>query len=464
MSAPDPHPTLEKKPTSEKQPTLERRLSVFLTPARARTYSMLMAAVILAGYLVSIAAGPRVHGGFTDLAGAVIGADFSAFYWAGHAVLHGRADALYDIEAEVEFLEALIAPATAQGEVHAFVSPPYWALFFVPFGALPYPLALTAFWGLSLGLLFAIARALQNELAPLQSFGTTARLVALASCFFPVLFSFLNGQTSMILLAPLTGFFVLLRRRDELVAGMVLGLLAIKPQIAFGPVIILLAARRWRALAGAAITAAGWLALGFFLMPGAMAEYRVVAPELFEFLRSEDYETWGQTSLYGLATLFFDPLSHTLGSVVANLFVVMAVALNAVWVHRLPWTPGSARWDLGMAAALGLGFLSSPHLFLYDASLFALPLAIVVARLHGEKEGELLDGGPILVATGLMAAALFFGPYLTLGVQNSLSDLGLPRVALQICSIAMLFFVVRVRQRAEQESPGLDDDEPEPQS
>jgi hypothetical protein len=202
-------------------------------------------------------------------------------------------------------------------------------------------------------------------------------------------------------------------------------------------------------------------------MPQAMAEYLVVAPELFEFLRSEDYQTWGQTSLYGLATLFLDPLSHTAGSIVGNVVVGLATLANLVFVYRMPWKPGTARWDLGMAAALGLGFISSPHLFLYDASLFALPLAIVVARLGGEKEGQLLDGGPVLVATGLLAASLFFGPYLTLWVQNTLHDADLPRVALQVCSLAMLWFVVRLRQRAErepdEESP-LDASQVEPQS
>lgn len=447
--------------------TLEGRLAAFLTPIRARTYSMLMAAVIFSGYVVSISAGPVTQGGFTDLAGAIVGADFSAFYWAGHAVLHGQADALYDIEAQAEFLNALIAPAEGRGEVHAFVSPPYWALFFVPFGALPYPVALTAFWALSLGALFGIARALQNELTELEALGSTPRLVALSLCFFPVLFSFLNGQTSMLLLAPITGTFVLLRRRDDFMAGLVLGLLAIKPQIAMGPVVILIAARRWRALLGAAVSASGWLVLGLVLMPQAMAEYLVVAPELFEFLRSEDYQTWGQTSLYGLATLFLDPLSHTAGSIVGNVVVGLATLANLVFVYRMPWKPGTARWDLGMAAALGLGFISSPHLFLYDASLFALPLAIVVARLGGEKEGQLLDGGPVLVATGLLAASLFFGPYLTLWVQNTLHDADLPRVALQVCSLAMLWFVVRLRQRAErepdEESP-LDASQVEPQS
>lgn len=427
---------------------LQARLAAFLTPARARIYSMLMVAVIFGGYLVSISAGPIRSGGFVDAAGAVIGADYSAFYWAGHAVFHGRSDALYDIEAQAEFLDGLIAPAEGRGEVHAFVSPPYWALFFLPFGALPYPIALTAFWILSALLLVGMVRVLRAELPELEALGSTARIAALSLCFFPVLFSFLNGQTSMLLLAVLVGFFVLLRRGEDFTAGLVLGLLAIKPQIAFGPTLMLLAARRWRALVGAALGASIWLVIGVVVMPGAMAEYRLVAPELFEFLRSDDYQTWGQTSLYGLGTLLLDPVSHLAGGIVGNGLLIGAVIANMVLVSKTPWEPGTRRWDLAMAGAFTLGLLSSPHLFLYDVSLLALPLAILVARLNGEREGALLDGGPVLVATGVMAACVFFGPYLTLLEQNTMRDLGLPRMALQICSVAMLFFAVRIWQRA----------------
>lgn len=428
--------------------SLEDRLAAFLTPSRARIYSMLMVAVIFGGYLVSITVGPLRSGGFTDAAGAVIGADYSAFYWAGHAVVHGRIGSLYDIEAQAEFLDALIAPAEGRGEVHAFVSPPYWALFFLPFGALPYPVALTAFWILSALLLVGMVRVLRTELPQLEALGSTWRITALSLCFFPVLFSFLNGQTSMLLLAVLVGFFVLLRRGDDFTAGLVLGLLAIKPQIAFGPTLMLLAARRWRGLLGAALGASVWLLIGALVMPGAMLEYRIVAPELFEFLRSDDYQTWGQTSLYGLATLLLDPISHLIGGIVGNVFLLAAVITHVVLVYKTPWTPGSKRWDLAMAGAFTLGLLSSPHLFLYDVSLLALPLAILVARLNGEREGALLDGGPILVATGVMAATVFFGPYLTLLEQNTMRDVGLPRVALQICSITMLLFAVRIWQRA----------------
>jgi hypothetical protein len=305
------------------------------------------------------------------------------------------------------------------------------------------------------GLLVAISAVLQAEWTQLKTFGSPRHLAWVSLGFFPVLFSFLNGQTSMLLLAPLVGWVVLLRRDREFAAGLVLGLLAIKPQVALGPVVILIGARRWRALLGAAASASCWIAIGILVMPGAMVEYLRVMPHLVSFLRQEDYQTWGQTSLFGLSTLLLDPLAYRLGGWVGTLLVTAGILANALLAYRLPWKPGTASWDLGIAACLALGFIASPHLFLYDVSLLLLPLCIVVARLQGEHRYRLLDGGPVLVAVGILAVGCFLGPFLSLAGQNLLRALGLPRSVLQLCTLAIVWFVYAVARRAAREPSEL---------
>lgn len=433
---------------------LEAAIARWLTPARVRLYPATAAVVVLGGYLVSISLGE----GPTDAAGAIVGADFSAFYWAGTELREGQPHGLYDIEAEAEFLARLIAPATSEdGEVHAFVSPPYWALFFAPLSALPYLGALALFWLLSLGLLLTNVALLRRALPALRRV-PLGRAVLSAALFFPVLFSFLDGQTSMVVLLPLVLAFAALRRERDFAAGLALGLLAVKPQLALGLVLVLLAARRARALAGAAVTAGAWLVVGWMFLPQAMADYAALAPELFEFLRRDDYYTWGQLSAYGFATLLLDPLSHTAGTV-AGLGATLALSALVVgtWL-RTPWAPGTRRWDLTMAASITLGLVASPHLFLYDASLLVLPLAIVVAWVGppdprpvapGAAPPPLLDGGPVLSATGVLWAALFVGPYLTSALQDAMRAASIPAVVVQLPTLAILYFAWRVHGAAE---------------
>jgi hypothetical protein len=415
---------------------IEARIAAFATVERVRVYARLVAIVIGGGYLVAVVIGVVTLHGFTEPSGAIVGADYSAFYGAGHRVLEGRTDLLYDLDAQAAFTRELVAPAPWRDEVHPFVSPPYWALCFVPLAALPYPLSFAMFTAISIAALALCARLL--GVRAIHALG-----------FFPVLLAFLNGQTSLLLLACFTAFYVLLRREREVVAGLTIGLLAIKPPLLIGPAMIALGARRWRVLVGIACTCAAWLAIGVVVMPNAMRAYVAAAPEIVELLRASEYHTWGQTSLFGFATLLFDPLSHAAGAFVGYALVGIGALAIARMASRTPWTPTTGRWDLAIAAQLALGFVVSPHLFLYDASLLVLPIAIVASRIT--RPNVLLDGGPILVATFVMAASLFVGPYLSLACQGGLRSIGAPAIAVQLCTLAIVWFAVRVDQRSRSE-------------
>jgi len=428
---------------------IEARIAAFATADRVRVYARLVTIVIGGGYLVAVAAGIATHGGFTDLSGAIVGADYSAFYGAGHRVIEGRADLLYDVDAESELTRALVAPAPWREEVHPFVSPPYWALAFVPLAALPYPISLAVFSALSIAMLFLSTRMLRDAFRSLASRGSTRTLARAALGFFPVLLSLLNGQTSMLLLACFTAFFALLRRQRELAAGLAIGLLAVKPPLLLGPGLVALAAGRWRVLVGIACSASAWLAVGWSVMPDAMRAYAIATPEIVELLRASEYHTWGQTSLFGLATLLLDPISHGAATMVGWSLIALAAIAIVVMVARTPWTPGSARWDLTLAAALALGFVASPHLFLYDTSLLVLPIAIAVARI--EREDALLDGGPVLAATFVVAVSVFVGPYLSLGVQSAMRSMGAPPMTLQLCTLAIVWLAVVLYRRSRTE-------------
>ena len=111
-----------------------RRLGHALGPRRRR-YALWLGAMLWAGWLVSLAAGP----GAFDLAGEVKGADFVEFYAAGRLVLSGRADRLYDLPLQAE-VEHAIAGGDWRG-FHGFLTPPFFALPFVPLALLPYPVA-----------------------------------------------------------------------------------------------------------------------------------------------------------------------------------------------------------------------------------------------------------------------------------------------------------------------------------
>src|SRR5262249_39042842 len=128
--------------------------------------------------------------------------------------------------------------------------PPTTGLIFCALASMPYDTAIVVWW-LILATCFAAAfLLLLRWLSPPPAWRWTA-LLALAA-FTPVSSTFWNGQLAGFLLLALVAGLDLHRRGWPFAAGLVLALLALKPQLALGPGLWLLLRLDWRALAGLA--------------------------------------------------------------------------------------------------------------------------------------------------------------------------------------------------------------------
>jgi hypothetical protein len=358
--------------------------------------------------LLCVAAYDRLAGdGLRNAFGGGLGGDFLAFYTAGHFVAHGAAERLYDSAAQLAFQERVVGGAL--DGVALWVSPPYLAWLFAPFGRLPYVPAFVAWVSVSLGGVWLSFRALGRELALEQ--GPT-RLLWLGLQYYPTLQWLLNGQVTGLWLALATNVFVLLRRGRDVPAGLLLGCFAAKPPLALGLALALLAARRFRALAAAALSAGALVALGFLTLPDAMHEYSRRGSELLALVRSDHYATAGLHGSFEVATLLFDGVSRPLAFAVGALLTVALLGWICHLWWRADWAPATPSWDLRMAATLTAGVIASPHLFIYDLTLLLLPLFVLVAR--SEPEGPPLGGSPRLPLVALVWALGLVGPALAL--------------------------------------------------
>jgi hypothetical protein len=176
-----------------------------------------------------------------DRRGKPIGADFMAFWSAARLALAGRPEAAFDGTAiaaiqhqAVPFLPNIWYP---------WHYPPTWLLVVEPLGRLPYPAALAVFV-LSTAALWAL---LVRQILP----DRRAWIVAAAA---PAgLIGVFDGQNAF-LTASLAGFALLWLDRRPFAAGIMIGLLAVKPHLALLFPLALLAEGRWRSIAAAAAT------------------------------------------------------------------------------------------------------------------------------------------------------------------------------------------------------------------
>jgi alpha-1,2-mannosyltransferase len=295
--------------------------------------------------------------------------DFLVFHAAGRAWLEGQGALIYVSDALTSFQNALYADRLP-GEVRfrPFFYPPTWLLMLLPFAALGVAKA----YALFLSGTAALATVLEGRH---DWPGWLAILVSPAAAWVA-----LTGQNTFLSLALFYGGFRLLDTAPA-AAGILLGLLAYKPQLWLLVPLALVAARQWRALA--------WM-LGTVIAM-ALASLAVFGPDLwrafFEAAREassarivEEMLTRVSTQIVSLfAAGYILGLPRTIASALQMAGAVLAVA--AVWIAFRRHPSSAARTALLATAT----FLVSPYTLNYD--LLLLMPAVVALFRQGADEG-----------------------------------------------------------------------------
>ena len=367
------------------------RVDAWLRPERLRAHAALLALCLWGVWLAAISTP-----GLRDRSGLLKGTDFLQFYVAGSLVRDGRAHSLYDYSAHVA--EGARRVPESRGTTFLPVYGPQVAVFFAPLAALDYAPALAA-WVLASALLYALCIAAVWRSCPrLAGHAGTTALFAIA---YPPLFSLIgHGQSSALALACTSGAWLALRAGRPVLAGLALGGLAYKPQLALGAGLVLLAAGELRILAGAAVAAAAQLACGALVLGGeALLGYAAVVRRFGELAPTLG---WKLHQMHCLRA-FFDllapaPLARAAWA---------AGAAAALWLAYRVWRsdlPLGARY----AALLLATALVNPHQYMYDLVVLA-PAGLLLADVALARPP--LPGTPwlrVLLYAGFVLPA--FGP------------------------------------------------------
>jgi hypothetical protein len=391
--------------------------SHWLNDQRVRVYSAIVLGIFVAAYLGLIALSLP---GFVDPRGKPVGYDFIAFWSAAWLALQGRPEAAFDWQALAAAHQAAV-PALRPFYLFLWHYPPTFLLMILPLGCLPYLAALVVFLAGSIAAWAALIR----RIVPDRSYWIAAAAMPAG------LINLFHGQNGF-LTAAIAGFALLLLERQPLVAGMLIGLMAIKPHLAILFPIALVASGNWRAFAAAAVTATlfslvsvaafGWDTLAAFVhdMPSAGC------------LIDQGFLPWGMMpSPYVFALALGAP--HSVAWALQGTGALTAMV--GVWMAwRSPTAPLAARAAVLLTGAL----LISPYIFYYDMTWAGLAvgwLALYAARAgfwRGERE--------ILFAAWI-APLLMLPVYKVTGVQiGCVALIALFAAALRRASVVDLKF------------------------
>ncbi len=356
-----------------------------------------------------------------EIAGLSVPNDFSVMWAAGKLALQGRAVEAFDVD--ILNRTRNLPPWTGDaGYRMGWHYPAHFHALVMPFGLMPFMIAWLLF---SLAGLTAFAVA-ARRLIP----SGPAAIIAIASP--AVLMCLIQGQNTLIVGALLAGFLAALRAQNVVLAGVLLGLLTIKPQ--FGPLLplILIVSGAWRIIGWAIVTVAVLFAASFLWVG---ADYW--AAFLDGIAITDEWIRTGWLPRHLMVTWYAFGLASGLDPDQAKwlqMGAALAVAVLVLWA----WHRDDLTFER-KAAVLTIAIpLVTPYAYFYDLVLPVLGAGLLLA-MRGPRD-------PLrLVAVVAIWALPTLGHSLReAGIIHGFAYLGAPVLTLSL--IALLVRIPRALQ------------------
>jgi len=256
-------------------------------------------------------------------------------------------------------------------------------------------------------------------------------LVALAA-MLPLWIAVGIGHLAPMLLLVLAGGLTLHKQGKPGWAGLLLSILALKPQLAVGLVLWMLVRRDIRTLLG---LAAGFtlqaLTVALFLGPGLWLDYLLAMPAISAITRTYRYSPLFEQSFSGIAsnllwaaglTAWQVPAMKIAYAVTASAAAVMLC--RVVWARR-PWqpthaAPGTENYEYACGVLFMMIF--PPYFLVYDQTLLAVPLVMLWSSPAWRWGVALLATTTVLVANLSFTIGFSLTGFVALATMFSLTD------------------------------------------
>jgi len=288
--------------------------------------------------------------------------DFLSFWGAAQLALAGHPAAAYDSGALHAVQKAVADFGTGHAEM-PFPYPPAYLALVAPFGLLPFPLAMAIWTACTFAFYLWAAR----RLIPRSGW--------LAAAFPAVYANATDGQNAFLTVGLFMSGLALASRRS-FAAGLVLGCLIVKPQLALLLPVAFIAARSWRVIAGAAISSTGILLAGALLLGPATTEAWLHQLPLYATITRDGLVGWSKLSSIYAATRAWDVEPEAAMAVHGIAALAAAVAVWRVW------RSSDADDPMRVAVLCAASALASPYLFFYDGVILVPAFLILAVRVR----------------------------------------------------------------------------------
>jgi alpha-1,2-mannosyltransferase len=299
-------------------------------------------------------------------------------------VLEGEPQAPFDPVRQYAREQAIFGPATP---FYGWHYPPFFLLVAALLATMPYALALAVWQGATLVLYLLTLRMIVTGLpereprnadlhGAMQAPDPLWLLLALA---FPAVFINLGHGHNGFLTGALIGAALAQLDRRPPLAGVLLGLLAYKPQFGLLLPVVLVASGRWRTFVAAALTVAALAAIATAALGASVWDAFLASTHFTRIVVLENGETGWQKiqSIFSMVRMWGGPVA--LAYAVQG-SVTLVLAATMAWLWRAP-----VDFALKAAGLIIAALLATPYSLDYDMT--ALAPAIAFLAVHGMGRG-----------------------------------------------------------------------------
>jgi hypothetical protein len=438
-------------------------IPAILRPAPIRT-RLWQAAGAIGVFLATILIGNAFVSRDRAVTAEMLGHDFLAFYAAGTFARSGEFDRMYDLSATRAFQQHVAQESglDVRDAVAPYWNPPFFAWIFAPLSLLRFGIAVKIWIAMNLAAL-AGALILLRRMIPSSDWRTWALVPALIVLSMPFIQALSHGQNTSISLLLLAALVTAWRRRQDVAAGALCGLLFFKPQLAAVVAIILIVDRGLRVCLGLAFVLGSMCLITALTMQDALGDYmhrlplNVIAMQIdnaYLWERHATLKAFWRLLFQGRAPGETSPLVAVL-TILSCLLVTLGLIIAVIRDRRAPHDnaftgeTGSIRRDRLISAAITAMPLLMPFYFDYDLLLLAIPAALFAAELMMYAPGRSFDRDDKLLAGGFVAI------YLWMMVNSGLGRLSGINLTVLLLSALTFLMIRRACRRIEPQQFGF---------
>jgi hypothetical protein len=351
----------------------------FLTRVRKKPFQYLILLLCLINIaLVIVNAGLWVMAAYQQL---FVAADFTSFYTGYYMVRAGEGVNLYDPVLQSMYQQEFMGGLTFEGGVLLFPNPPYVAIAFAPLSLLRLDAAFYLWSFIQVAVLVWVFYCLIRLFSDWEKHERIIMVITILA-YWPLTYTFLLGQFSLILLLGFVQMYIAMRNSKFVQAGLWMFLLAIKPHSLLIPGMMTLNKRYWRVAATVGVTGiivfiATSLSIGLNPWLAYIQSLRAIGSYFGEYGVNPNSE-------FTIRGVLSNILGNTRGDA-TNLIslVVLLLGMGVVWFL---WKKGihqnSSEFGLYFAFAVLLSVFLSLHLNPHDSLVLVFPAALFYEYLR----------------------------------------------------------------------------------